>query len=181
MTLAGSPVTSFQSTAASTPAEHGDRADATGGAARTLLLENYAAMPTAFEAHLHELIASIVDRRELPLLISCTAGKDRTGFVCSLLLTALGVGHGQIVADYMHSNEWFDTGAIRRSLAGWLEPGSATEPSDQVLDALRCRPEYLAAAYAAIQQRHGSVEAYLERAGGLNRERLDSLRAALLQ
>ena len=56
-------------------------ADSTGQAVRQLLLENYAAMPAAFEPGLRDLIDSIVDERELPLLISCRAGQDRTGFV----------------------------------------------------------------------------------------------------
>src|SRR5262249_738295 len=38
------------------------------------------------------------------LLFHCTAGKDRTGFASLLLLTALGVGQDDILANYLESN-----------------------------------------------------------------------------
>ena len=133
--------------------------DTSGGAARRLLLENYAAMPAAFDPHFRDLIDSIVDRAELSLLINCTAGKDRTGFVCSLLLTAVGVGRAEIVADYLKSNDWFDAGAIRAALSSWLAQPLAGGPSDRVLDALRVHVEYLAGRVhrhrAGLRQRRG--------------------------
>src|SRR3546814_1361838 len=38
-----------------------------------------------------------------PLLVHCSAGKDRTGFFCALLLHLLGVEREMIVADFMLS------------------------------------------------------------------------------
>jgi protein-tyrosine phosphatase len=155
--------------------------DASGGAARRLLLENYAAMPRAFEHHLPDLVGSIVDERELPLLIACTAGKDRTGFVCALLLSALGVSYDDIVADYLRSNEWFDPTVIRDALAAWLGAESEVTPSDAVLDALKVHIAYLDSAFAAIERDYGSLDTYLTQAGGLDERRRSALRAALLE
>lgn len=42
----------------------------------------------------------IADPANLPTVIHCTAGKDRTGIVVAMLLDILGVGHDEIVADY---------------------------------------------------------------------------------
>ena len=155
--------------------------DDTGAYARNLLLENYAAMPAAFEAGLRSLIDSIVDRGELPMLISCTAGKDRTGFVCSLLLRALGVAHEDVLADYLRSNESFDPDVIRAATSGWLGSPLEVGPSDAVLEALKVHAEYLESAFASIRQSYGSLDTYLEHAGALNERRRESLRAALLE
>ncbi len=155
--------------------------DETGGYAKNLLLENYAAMPAAFEDGLRSLIDSIVDEGELPMLVSCTAGKDRTGFVCSLLLRAVGVAHDDVLDDYLRSNECFDPEVIRVGMSEWLASGLDGGPSDAVLDALKVHSEYLESAYASIKRGYGSLDTYLEQAGGLNARRRKALRAVLLE
>ncbi|PRW65047.1 protein-tyrosine-phosphatase [Actinopolyspora mortivallis] len=39
-----------------------------------------------------------------PVLVHCAAGKDRTGVVCALLLSAAGVRRDAIVTDYVHTD-----------------------------------------------------------------------------
>ena len=46
------------------------------------------------------LFAHLLDDRA-PLVIHCTAGKDRTGFACALILHALGVSGEVISEDYL--------------------------------------------------------------------------------
>ena len=48
-----------------------------------------------------------------PLVIHCTAGKDRTGFAAALILKALGVADDLIVEDYLLTNRFY-----RRAEAG---------------------------------------------------------------
>jgi protein-tyrosine phosphatase len=50
-----------------------------------------------------------------PVIIHCTAGKDRTGVVCALLMELLGVPRAQIVEEYLLSSQ---SGAVN---ADWLE------------------------------------------------------------
>src|ERR1035437_8010473 len=42
-----------------------------------------------------------------PLVIHCTAGKDRTGFACALILHALGVPDDLIAEDYLLTNRFY--------------------------------------------------------------------------
>ena len=79
------------------------RSDRTTAGAIAAMEATYTALPAAALVHL----AAIVDRiiaGNLPLLIHCTAGKDRTGFVSAMLLAALGVDHATILADYLDSD-----------------------------------------------------------------------------
>lgn len=46
----------------------------------------------------------MADTDQLPLLIHCTAGKDRTGVVTALLMSILGVDRDVIEADYVLTN-----------------------------------------------------------------------------
>lgn len=60
-------------------------------------------------------IMSAAARGPLPLLITCTAGKDRTGMICALLLDFAGVLRSEIEADYA-ATESSDPIAIRQML-----------------------------------------------------------------
>jgi protein-tyrosine phosphatase len=59
------------------------------------------------------------DPANRPLVIHCTAGKDRTGLAVALLLLTLGVPEETVVADYTLSNHAFDV------LAGRMRPEMA--------------------------------------------------------
>src|SRR5262245_43558078 len=58
--------------------------------------------PHSFRARFSHLVE---DRA--PLVIHCTAGKDRTGFACALLLHALGVPDELIGQDYLLTNRFY--------------------------------------------------------------------------
>ena len=82
----------------------------------------------------------------LPLVVHCTAGKDRTGWALALLLLALGVPRETVLDDFMASNgRWSMQGVS----ADW---------------ALRAtvHADYLQCAFDEIDKRWGSKHAYLE-------------------
>jgi protein-tyrosine phosphatase len=112
-----------------------------------------------------------------PLLIHCTAGKDRTGFAVAMLLHAFGVSRGEIERDYLASRAWIQAPihgvALSRRLAKSLPMGSVEGVVAALLDV---RPSYLEAAFEAISSDFGSPERYLEWAAGLDAERSARLR-----
>ena len=74
------------------------------------------------------LFAHLLEDRA-PLVIHCTAGKDRTGFACALILHALGVSDEMISEDYLLTNRYYrrdptagsDGQTFRRSRAIWID------------------------------------------------------------
>ena len=88
------------------------------------------------------LFAHLLEDRA-PLVIHCTAGKDRTGFACALILHALGVPDEMISEDYLLTNRFY-----RR------DPTASSDLPDDVRQVLgTVQASFLAAAFEAIERR----------------------------
>lgn len=134
-------------------------------------------------------VALIADPAAAPLVVHCVAGKDRTGVVCALALSLLGVSDVDIAADYGLS-----TAGMRRYV-GWLRAqrpelfDGAPRPDGPAGNGdggnggtwlpLSCPPEAMRLFLADLRDRHGSVTAYLTGAG-LPPAAVPTLRAHLL-
>src|SRR5471030_2723909 len=85
------------------------------------------------------LFAHMLEDRA-PLVIHCTAGKDRTGFACALILHAFGVSDDVIAQDYLLTNRFY-----RR------DPNATTDLPEEVRQVLQSvEASFLAAAFDAI-------------------------------
>jgi protein-tyrosine phosphatase len=116
-----------------------------------------------------------------PLLIHCTAGKDRTGFVVAVLLRMLGIAPEQIEADYIASRGWLCSTRRRGAMARHLSESVPAPTMDAVLDAvLDARPSYLRAAFAALSHDFGSFERYVSDTIGVSDAQRDQLSLTLL-
>ncbi|MEV4482363.1 tyrosine-protein phosphatase [Micromonospora coxensis] len=115
----------------------------------------------------------------LPLLFHCSAGKDRTGWLAVVLLTALGVDDAEIRADYLRNNEL--SGSLREVLLEAMVRRHPTLDPETVRPVLEVRPEYLDAAYDEVRRVHGSFEAYLRDGLGVTDEVRAALRDNLLE
>ena len=129
------------------------------------MVETYREIPAALMKH-WSAIGDCLAEDELPVLVNCTAGKDRTGVVVALILEMAGVSRDVIVADYMRSHIFAQN--ILRS--GTLEAGFMGSygfmPSEGQVDALiGVRSEYLEAAFDTIEREWSGVPQYLAEAG----------------
>lgn len=70
-----------------------------------------------------------------PVLVHCTYGRDRTGWVVAVLQSLCGVPRSRIVTEYLKSNGYLGGSGVRRSC--------------------------LDAAFDEVQRRYGSVDGYL--------------------
>jgi protein-tyrosine phosphatase len=125
--------------------------------------------------------------RKGPTLVHCSAGKDRTGVACALLLWTLGVDRETIVADYVLTASLIPhpPPGTRFSLApagASVEAQAAMPPvSDRVRRVLwGAEPAYLASAFGAVEADYGSIEGYLTGALGLAEADIADVRRALL-
>ena len=62
----------------------------------------YRSMPQTIKPQLNLLFQHLL-AEEIPLVVNCSAGQDRTGIASALILTALGVPRSTIIDDYLLS------------------------------------------------------------------------------
>ncbi len=131
------------------------------------------------ETHHQHIFANVF--RQLangePLLIHCAAGKDRTGILAALILSALGVDRDQVFEDYLLTNKAVDIDTLLPSIAARIseQTGETVEP-EALRPMLGVEEEFLDAALATI----GPVDTYFETALGLSKADLGTLRDALI-
>ena len=125
-----------------------------------------------FVRHNSHRFAELFDhllRSNEPLVFHCTAGKDRTGFAAALILRALGVPHAEVMRDYLLTNERLKPPTAWQGLA----PEAAS-----VL--WRVQPEFLEAAFEAVDAEYGSLEGYFRKGLGLEDAQMQRLRTLYL-
>jgi protein-tyrosine phosphatase len=106
-----------------------------------------------------------------PLVIHCTAGKDRTGFACALILHTLGVADDVIAEDYLLTNLFY-----RR------DPSVSSDLSDEVRQVLgTVQASFLAAAFETINAGYGSLDNYLRDGLGIGVAEREGLRERYLE
>ncbi|MFC7547557.1 tyrosine-protein phosphatase [Plantactinospora sp. GCM10030261] len=136
------------------------------------LADRYLDLAETGTAGIGAALGVIADADSAPAVVHCFAGKDRTGVVCALTLSLLGVDEAEIAADYALS-----TVASQR----YTDWARAAQP-----DAVELPPPFLASPAETmamfldgLRHRHGSVEGYV-RATGLSAGQIDDLRGHLL-
>jgi len=116
-----------------------------------------------------ELFAQIL-KDTAPLVIHCTAGKDRTGFACALVLHALGVPSEVISDDYLLTNRFY-----RR------DPSASPDLPDDVRNAIgSVESSFLAAGFEAVRADYGGLESYFREGLGLGESERAELKARYL-
>jgi protein-tyrosine phosphatase len=137
----------------------------------------YQELVSDFRFELAEVLKLVSDKSNLPILIHCTGGKDRTGIACALIQSALGIPAGLVEYDYLLSNDrlhTFKTDMLRKMRLFLLLGVNGK----RFLPLLEARREYLEAAYGRIKNDYGTLEEYFRHGLGLTdlcRSRLNAL------
>jgi protein-tyrosine phosphatase len=150
----------------------------------------YRGFPVLLAPHLRLVFDRLLNDRGA-LAYNCSAGQDRTGFVTAMILSALGVPRASIMADYTLSTvlrrPQFEmpridpalaaSDPVARMFAAYQTPQAATPTPLVEADGT----PFLSGAFAEIDAKYGSVDAYLEREAGLTPARRKALQAAYLE
>jgi protein-tyrosine phosphatase len=140
------------------------------GDALDIMRESYRGYVRLNTHSFRELFAHLVND-EVPVVIHCTAGKDRTGFACALILHALGVPETTISEDYLLTNRFY-----RR------DPASAPDLPDEVRQAIgSVNASFLAAGFETVSERYGDLEGYFKDGLGLGTRERGELKRRYLQ
>ena len=156
------------------------RTGVSGDELEQIMMSAYRSFVTLHSDQFAAMFERIGSRENLPTIVHCTAGKDRTGFASAMILLALGVPEKTVFDDYMATNTY------RANYNKWIlrliplysffrTRGHDLEP---LLDARR---PYLQASLDQIEEDYGSVDAYLEQGLGVTPEKRAKLREIFLR
>ncbi|MGW4795455.1 tyrosine-protein phosphatase [Nonomuraea sp. NPDC004297] len=122
--------------------------------------------------NLRTALETITRDASAPVVVHCAAGKDRTGILTALVLSLVGVGEDDIVADYALTGL-----ATERFIADWTRrhPGTPLWPGFGLAPA-----EAMRIFLTELTARHGSVETYVTQVIGLPPAAVAELRRHLL-
>jgi protein-tyrosine phosphatase len=116
-----------------------------------------------------------LDESNYPILFHCSLGKDRTGFLASLLLSALGVPEETILGDYVATNDYID---LKRYAS--LAQGMDTDAQEAMTVILSANETFLDLVFRKIKKKYGSVAQYLSEEMQLTDKQQEKLKDILL-
>lgn len=135
---------------------------------RKLVLRNQAEIKKVFDV--------LLDEENYPVMIECISGKEQTGILSALLLSALEVSPLTILQDYTQGDYFYSIS--KASNYAYSQPVSVQEAITVMYSA---KQEYIEAAESAIEKEYGSVMNYLTDGLGLTKTDIKTLRSILLE
>lgn len=128
-----------------------------------------------FSEQFGKALKVFLDKDNYPILVNCSMGKDRAGFLTAMLLTALDVPEETIMKDYMASNNHIDL----RSLA-YMARNLNTDAQETITVLLGANETWLDLAFHKIKKEYGSTDKYLSKGLHLTEKERDTLKDIIL-
>lgn len=149
--------------------------DSTAESMRAEVIALYEELPFLLARELSFLLAGLANGLT-PVVVGCTAGKDRTGVATMVCLSVLGIRWDDIVADYLASNAALETLVHIASEQLQIEAGR-----ENLRPALVCETKYIETAMNAIRKRCKSLDGYLRDVLAIDTATQDRIRDQLLE
>ena len=111
----------------------------------------------------------LLNNKEGAVLFHCSAGKDRTGVVSAVILTALGIDKETVYQDYLLTNE---KPLYYKKMALQMDP----ESREIFLDYFQAKKEYLDAAFDEIDKEYGTFDKFLLECCLIDKNKLNILK-----
>jgi protein-tyrosine phosphatase len=130
-----------------------------GDAVARTLADAYLWMLSEGPGSIRAALEVLGEPRELPAVVYCAAGKDRTGVVIALTLLLIGVEPDAVAADYALSDE------PAAALRAWHLDNGASPDQLAAAGVFRAPAEAMGLFLASLDREFGSLDGYLESIG----------------
>ncbi len=136
----------------------------TEGLGASMLIAGNIAFATTHRTVFADVLSLLTDPQNWPVVVHCTAGKDRTGFAIATLLWALEIDTDDVIDDYTRTNA-----ALADRHEAIIVQAKSRGIDTTVLEAMLCaEPSYLMAGYETAVHEYGSIDAWLRDALGID-------------
>ena len=122
-------------------------------------------------------VLKVIARAEGPVVIHCTAGKDRTGWISALLQLTAGASTKDVIAEYLVSNELRKDVIKARYAKVRKARGTKAADIDRLLYIVD--DSYLQAGLDELTKRYGDIDTFLSQGLRLSNKDIAQLRARL--
>ena len=149
-----------------------------------LMVEGYRMIVEEGQESYSKLMEVVLDQSNWPVLIHCNAGKDRAGVAVTLILESLGVDRDTIMEEFLLTNEMINAERKAELLSKQSkEAARGTRFAKGASPAawfpiVGVEAEMLEAFYTSVDEKYGSMDAFLN-VLGVDQEARGELGAAL--
>ncbi|KPN15018.1 protein tyrosine phosphatase [Bacillus australimaris] len=144
-----------------------------------IMKDLYQSMLTERKEEIQQLFSLLADKSNYPLMLHCTSGKDRTGFLSGLIQLTAGVPLPVVLSEYMRSNEGVQM-LIRRQERFVRLMSLYRVSKKQIQPLLGVQQDYLEDVLNEMLETYGSAERYLIEACDVPEAQLHEMKNMLL-
>ena len=145
-----------------------------------IMKEMYEHMAFGCHKEIREILIFLSNETNIPALIHCTGGKDRTGFVSAIIQLLVGVPYESVINDYLVSNQLIATRMKKvETFIRWMSLFQIS--SERIKPMLEVQRNYLEEVYTKIIEEYESIETYLRVACNIPQSNLDKLKQLLIE
>lgn len=137
--------------------------------------DTYLQYVTDYSEQFAKALDVFLDKDNYPIMINCSMGKDRTGYLTAMLLFALGIPEETIVRDYMASNENINIGHL-----AYMAHDLSTNAQETVTALVTVNEGLIDLVLKRIRKDYGSVDKYLSKGLHLTDKERETLKDIML-
>ena len=137
--------------------------------------DTYLRYVTEDSAQFSKALKVFLDRDNYPILINCSLGKDRVGFLAAMLLAALDVPEETIINDYMASNDY-----INLEHFAYMGRELNTDAQETITVMLHANERWMELVFRKIKKEYGSINNYLSKGLHISDKDRETLKEIML-
>ena len=135
------------------------------------MVNGYQTFAEEAKSSYQKVMEVVLDESNWPVLIHCSAGKDRSGIAVALILEAIGVNRETIMEEYLLTNKLSrieEKAAFLSKQSKEMKRGGRSSrgiPPSAWLPIVGVDAKMLEAFYASVDAKYGSIDAFLTELG----------------